>query len=57
MLWAAWQAASLNAYAYHSPKKMPALDTLLDMKPKARAVQTPEQMKAVFDAMRQQMSR
>ena len=48
--WLAWQTASLTAYAYHDPKKMPTLDSLTGRKV-ARA-QTPEEMRAVFAAMR-----
>lgn len=49
--WAIWHAASLNAYAYHKPAAMPSLESLTGEK-RATRVQSPEEMKAVFAAMR-----
>ena len=47
--WLAWQTASLTAFAFHAPAKMPRLKSLTGEK-RQRQAQTPEQMKAVFAA-------
>lgn len=54
--WSAWQTASLTAFAYHSPKKMPKLESLTGQKPAPR-IQTPDQMKSMFAAMRAKAAR
>lgn len=47
--------ASLSSFAYHNPKRMPSLDVLVDARPRP-VVQTPEQMRAVFDSIRKAMT-
>lgn len=54
--WLAWQTASLNAYAFHKPGKMPSLESLTAPRPKVE-VQTPDQMRAVFAGMRRRAER
>ena len=49
MAWLAWQTASLTAFAFHAPAKMPRLETLTGER-RPREPQTPEEMKAVFAA-------
>lgn len=49
--WLAHTTASLVAFAHHKPKAMPALDTLTGEKRHPR-IQSPDEMKAVFAAMR-----
>lgn len=48
----AWHTASLNAYAYHQPKKIPKLETMLHSDaPQARRGQTAEQQIAVLKSI------
>lgn len=48
----AWHTASLNAYAHHSPKKIPKLETLLHSdKPQARRNQTADEQIAVLKSI------
>ena len=47
--WLAWTIASLAVFAFHDPKKMPALETLTG-EPRRQRVQTPEEMKASMAA-------
>lgn len=56
MAWQAHTTASLMFFAYHDPKHMPKLESLTGDKPRLR-VQTPEEMKSVFAAMRAAQSR
>lgn len=48
----AWHTASLNAYAYHQPKKMPKLETLLHSDaPTASRGQTTDEQIAVLKSI------
>jgi len=49
--WLGWTIASLGAYAFHAPAKMPTLESLTATKPKV-TIQTPEQMRAAFASWR-----
>ena len=51
LLFLAHQTASLTAYAYHQPKKLPKLDTLLQADVKPRRGQTPDEQIAVFKSI------
>lgn len=52
--WLAHTTASLMGFAHHAPKKMPKLETLTGERPAPR-VQTPEEMQAVFAAIRAEL--
>lgn len=54
--WLAWQTASLTGFAFHTPSKMPSLESLTATKPRV-TIQTPEQMRAAFDSWRKMASR
>lgn len=48
----AWHTASLTAYAYHQPKKLPKLETLLHSdKPARRRGQTPDEQIATLKSI------
>jgi len=48
----AWHAAQLNAFAFHQPKKMPKLETLLKSKgPASSRGQTPDEQIAVLKSI------
>lgn len=49
--WLAWTIASLSAYGFHAPAKIPTLESLTATKPKV-TIQTPEQMRAAFASWR-----
>lgn len=52
--WLAHTTASLVAFAYHSPKKMPRLETLTGGQAAPR-VQTPDEVRSVFADIRAKM--
>lgn len=49
--WLAHTIASLSAFGFHAPPKMPTLESLTATKPKV-TIQTPEQMQAAFASWR-----
>lgn len=49
--WLGWTTASLTAFAYHDPKKMPPLESLTGVKSKPR-IMSADEIKAVFANMR-----
>lgn len=49
--WLAHTTASLVAFAHHSPKKMPTLESLTGAQPTIK-IQTPDEMRAAFAGWR-----